>query len=395
VHKYFNYLESPEGLRTLRSHRSLRRIHVEIEGVEPRAKRSMPESDKDEVQRQLLQQLSKRRRLAFRGPLVLRLNLATSHKTPSHSHNVAKNLLDLFATPCPTLKTCRRSLLYSDDRQIHGLVVSCRHGEVGPAVSVDARSLRNFRADLELIDQCSNPLEDEDEEEWRSSNGAEWDFDNMLDAEPILRSRFGDSEYEALLLIARQRVQEERLGHAALKPYDIARFYCSDLIGYDAQLRWEEVFALSSFRIMLSEPPQTQGGSTLLKKEIDDKLADLQSRFRFVLEPLLVPVAIEVLIKPPPPSRQRAVHDLDNVLRTYLVPRVVDIFKPPSNYDFAFARLSTRASEKSRPRPPLSTRFGVTRYEAWRSRLLRIMRRALFAWQSCTTRAGSMTSSER
>lgn len=364
VERYFNYLDSPEGLRTLQSHRGIRRIHIDIAGVEPRAKHSMPESDKDEIQRQLLQQLSKRRRLAFRGPLVLRLDLATSHKTPSHSHNIAKNLLDLFATPRPALKTRRRSILYTDDRQIHGLVVRCRHGEADPAISIDARSLGDFCADLDLVDQYSDPHDDEDEREWRSFNGAELNLESMLDAEPILRSRFGDSEYEALLLIARQRVQEERLGHAALTPYDLARFYCANLIGYGSKsrLRWEEVFALSSFRIMLSEPPQAEGGSTLLKKEIDEKLADLQSRFRFVFEPLLAPVAVEVLIKPPPPRRQRAVHDLDNVLRTYLVPRVVDMFKPPSNYDFAFAPISTHDLSL----PPLSTRFGLTRYEAWR-----------------------------
>jgi hypothetical protein len=113
---------------------------------------------------------------------------------------------------------------------------------------------------------------------------------------------------------------------------------------------------------MLSELPQTEGGSTLLKKEIDEKLADMKSRFRFVLAPLLIPVAVEVLIKPPPPTRQRAVHDLDNVLRTYLVPRVVNMFKPPSDYDFAFG-ISTHVSH---PMPPLATRFGLTRYEAWR-----------------------------
>ena len=76
-----------------------------------------------------------------------------------------------------------------------------------------------------------------------------------------------------------------------------------------------------------------------------------------------MPVAVEVLIKPPPIRRQRAVHDLDNVLRTYLVPRVVDMFKPPSHYSFALASISTHYS---RPMPPLSTRFGLTRYEAWR-----------------------------
>ena len=242
----------------------------------------MPKFDKDEVQRQLLQQLSKRRRLAFRGPLVLRLDVTTSHKTPTHLHHIAKNLLDLFAKPRPALKTRRCSLLYLDDRQIHGLVVSCRHGETEPVISIEARSLGDFRADLAFVNQYSDPYGAEDERRWRSFNFSELNLENVLDAERILRSRFGDSEYEALLLLARQHVQEERLVHAALTPYDLARFYCDDLISCGAQLRlrWEKVFKLSSFRILLSEPPQTKGGSATLKEEIDEKLADLQSRFQ-------------------------------------------------------------------------------------------------------------------
>jgi hypothetical protein len=46
-----------------------------------------------------------------------------------------------------------------------------------------------------------------------------------------------------------------------------------------------------------------------------------------------VPVALEAMIKPPP-SRQNGLHDLDNVLRTYLIPRVVDILKPVSHYAY-------------------------------------------------------------
>jgi hypothetical protein len=66
------------------------------------------------------------------------------------------------------------------------------------------------------------------------------------------------------------------------------------------------------------------------------------------------------------------VHDLDNVVRDYLIPNVLDIFKPASDYAFtldddarkSLARLAR--GNKQIPLPPLSTSVGVTRYEAWR-----------------------------
>lgn len=98
-----HYLETPEGLIAQHQRRSMRRVRFSINGVEPRRKQSMPGRDKDEVQRQLLDWLVTLRRTAFRGPLALRLMLQTADKNPTHSHHIAKNLLDLFSTPRPGL----------------------------------------------------------------------------------------------------------------------------------------------------------------------------------------------------------------------------------------------------------------------------------------------------
>lgn len=133
-----HYLNSPDGLLAQHRRRALRRVHFSIDGVEPRAKHSMPDGDKDEVQKQLLKQLVDLRRNAFQGPLALRLRLATTEKVPTHSHHIAKNLLDLFGTPRTSLATRRRSLLYADDNQVHALVVTCRHGQSAPMISVVA-----------------------------------------------------------------------------------------------------------------------------------------------------------------------------------------------------------------------------------------------------------------
>jgi hypothetical protein len=104
---------------------------------------------------------------------------------------------------------------------------------------------------------------------------------------------------------------------------------------------------------------------------------EFQTRFGWLIDPLLVPVALEIVIKPPPPSRQDGLHDLDNVLRSYLIPRVVEILKPVSHFAFtldveamrrdAHELFTRRADWSTRfAKPPASTRAGITRYEAWR-----------------------------
>ena len=135
-----------------------------IEGIEPRGKHSMPERDKDLVQGQLLQSLIDQHRMAFRGPLALRLWISTTDKTPTHSHNIAKNLLDLFGKPRANLATRRDSLLYTDDQQVHALSVTCHHGQAEPRIFARVDPLNALIEDLRLVEEAS--LDDEDQYHW-------------------------------------------------------------------------------------------------------------------------------------------------------------------------------------------------------------------------------------
>jgi hypothetical protein len=107
-------------------------------------------------------------------------------------------------------------------------------------------------------------------------------------------------------------------------------------LGFDVNDMWEQMFVSTPLRISLSELPQVKGASEVWRQEIDQKLRSFQAQFGRLIDPLLVPVALEVVIKPPSRSSQRGLHDLDNVLRSYLIPRVVEILKPMSHYAFAF-----------------------------------------------------------
>src|SRR5262245_53922569 len=110
------------------------------------------------------------RRHAFRGPIALEMSLHTSGKTPSHGHTIAKNLLDLLSRPQPGVRTDRRGLLYYDDSQIHGLSVSCLHGQAKPRIDISAMSLGHFLEDLELAVHAGETLNDEAKMEFRDDS---------------------------------------------------------------------------------------------------------------------------------------------------------------------------------------------------------------------------------
>ena len=64
-------------------------------------------------------------------------------------------------------------------------------------------------------------------------------------------------------------------------------------------------------------------------------------------------------------------HDLDNVVRSYLIPKVVEILKPVSHYAFtldddARKSLAHFARDANQRLPPLTTSLGVTRFDIWR-----------------------------
>lgn len=378
-----NYLSSPEGLLAQYRSRLQRRIRFGIEDIEPRAKNSMSVRDKDEVQRQLLDYMVRLHRRAFRGPLALRLILSTTSKNPTQSHNVTKNLLDLFAAPRPNLLTGRSRLLYKDDSQIHALSVTCHHGQTAPLILGMAMPLRSFLKDLEIASTHSERVDDERaRDELDEEDTVLEEFKRLRRSEPELRQRYGNRPYKSLVRYARERAQEMVLRRTRITLQELSEIYgvAHPGIGQDLSTSWEQMVATWPMRVSFSELPQTHGDSSAWRNEIEAKLEAFQTRFGWLLDPLLVPVALEVVIKPSPPSRNRGLHDLDNVLRTHLIPRVFEILKPLSHGSFTldidalnremphlFARSALADWPAGLPPPPPeSTRTGVTRYEVWR-----------------------------
>lgn len=393
-----DFLSSPKGRLLLHRSRRRRRITLDIRGIEPRGKKSMPESDKLAFQREVLRQLKEKSRSAFRGPLMLSVSLSTTHRTPNHAPKVAKNLLDLLGKPLATSRTSRKAILYRDDAHVEGLTVVCKHGQSAPRIIITAVPFEAFLQDLGLAmyardctPSASERRSDRLAAEIEMAESALWCFRQLRHQEHAWRTRLGGPRYELDFQYWQTRAQQWLFGRPPISVSELGDFYGAhgwelDVGRLPVRLSSEQEADLQddSFRITLPELPQREGTSRDYLRLVDEKLRAFQERFAWVLTPLRIPVGLQVLVKPPPPERARGPNDLDNVLSYYLIRRTVDLLEPPyaaSLYDLNEMRAATSIEEiraatavpdplghclSHRSTVPASARIGLTRYEAWR-----------------------------
>jgi hypothetical protein len=327
---------------------------------------------------QVLGYLNAQRQRAFRGPVVLSLDLRTTDKVPAHIHTIAKNILDLLGPPMPIVRTRRRGLLYFDDSQIQGLVVRCEHGADAPLISIELCSIADFREDLALglyaaervLDTTSN------EEEQLVGFALDW-APGSEDRAAMIRG-IGEENYSALEDIAHQEKQRQFLAVPRMDVHDLAYLYRAS----DPELRfnsklleelaasWESLLRQNPFRILLRELPTSSGLRNAFKQDVSKALLGFRDHFRHLITPLRVPVALEVIVKPPRAASKSVLHDLDNVVRNYLIPGVTSALEPPSHVAHALPDRRRRDADgpwaETLRRLPKSAAIGMVRYEVWR-----------------------------
>lgn len=359
----------------------------------------MSAQDRLSFQAQLAAQLDEQHRRPFRGGLVLSLTVWTTDREPSHPHHIAKNLLDLLGAPIPELGITRKGLLYYDDRQVQGLSVRCHHGQTVPRVVITAVPLGCFLEDLQagyyaeqLAGDAARYHHPQYPDEDRHARQSMELLGDLLREESEQRSAFGDEAFESRIDFVRSDAQEWVLGQTAFSVSELARMFrvLGDpfFTGSSHREVAAQVYARHDqqrdadhlFRILLNELPQEPGTGQAYRETAGRAIRAFRDRFGWVLNPLRVPIGVEVLVKPPPPSRTRGLHDLDNVVRNYVVPSILNVFDPPyaqSYYDFnelraatfkqmRAAKLRLPGAKRERSGVPLSARVGVARYEAWR-----------------------------
>jgi hypothetical protein len=334
-------------------------------------------ADRAAFQTAVAGQLSSLNRSTFRGDVAVKLDLATTSRTAPHAHTIAKNLLDLLGERQAGVSWPKRSLLYADDRQIQALSVSCRHGEVDPLIVIEARPFAAMLDDLELATEASRAAEmnmrsfqeQEREQEWIDA------LRHLVTDEERERRVLGNNLYDGYFKMVRWSAQRALLGHSAVGMAVLGWMYGlprGTPTGIDKTI-WADLLARSKLRLHMGELPISTGGSTAFKQKVSDEIAAFKQRWDWVISPLVVPVALEVVVRPNPKTPAAVLHDLDNVVRDYLIPGVVPAFGTVSDqrWTIDFDELRRRdpdlaAAWGPNPTPPAGTRNGVTRYEAWR-----------------------------
>ncbi|HEX8670952.1 MAG TPA: hypothetical protein VF710_03650 [Longimicrobium sp.] len=352
-----------------------------MEGIEPQQKRRMRLAEQVELQRQVRAGMRRFDRAAFRGPIVLQLTLGTTAKNPPHAHSITKNLLDLLGKPLSGLGS-RHALLYHDDRQVHGLAVRCRHRQPEPRIGITATPVACFLSDLDLAFWADRDVPPQRESDPFALEDSLDSLRDLLQNEAAYRAHPGDEWYEAMRDFTRFDVQRMLLTDSVITVSDLAALYLRTPERHPAVARlWEElqakrrsVFRRSLLRIHLHELPQQAGAGDAYVRHVEAQINSFRDRFGWALQPLRLPVALQVIVKPAPEGSHAGLNDLDNVARNYIIPRVVEAFAPPSNIAWTVdvERLRGRDPaaaaewEQRQSELPKTAQQGLTRFEVWR-----------------------------
>ncbi|MDX7660893.1 hypothetical protein SJ554_00270 [Enterobacter asburiae] len=369
-------MNSEAGARARYEKRKRQRVYIYIDNIEPQSKK-MPEAERDKFQEAVAKQLTTLKRATFTGDVALKIDLATTSKNAPQAHTIAKNLLDLLGVRRSNVKWPRRHLLYKDDRQIQALSVSCRHGEISPAISIGAQPFGAMLDDLELAAEARRSIEMSSDYFYEQDREADWikTFRDLIDHETNYRRSLGGDGYDAYRNMVRWYAQRAMLKSSGVTIPVLNWMYGrpKDITTGFGQERWASLIRASKIRLQVGELPITKGSSDVFKQTVSKEIIAFKNRWDWLINPLVVSVALEVIVRPNPATPTAVLHDLDNIVRDYLLPSIVPKFGTVSDHrwtiDFNELQRTNPEIAKSwgaNPMPPPGTKSGVTRYEAWR-----------------------------
>ncbi|GFE97858.1 hypothetical protein [Gluconobacter sp. Gdi] len=357
--------------------RAKRNVSILVHDVEPQSKK-MPDADRDRFQAEVSENMATFSREPFTGPIALQVDLTTTRRNAPQAHTIAKNLLDLLGTRRPKIPGKRRHLLYKDDAQIQALSVRCQHGQEDPAIHIIGRPLSALLDDLELaieairvdeMENYGNVYGQECEQYWID------ELRRLKRHEKQQRARLGDEMYDAYFKLVRWSAQRSLFGRCGIDLPVLGWMYgrpkeANSILPPE---EWARLIGQSKLRLQLGDLPIKPGSSEAFKIRVGETISAFKKRWDWIISPLVVPVALEVVVRPNASTPAAVLHDLDNIVRDYLLPSIVPSFGTVTDHrwtiNFAeLRRLDPDLANRWGPNstPPPSTKHGVTRYEAWR-----------------------------
>lgn len=212
---------------------------------------------------------------------------------------------------------------------------------------------------------------------YRKEQEQEWieDLRKLKRDELRRRDRLGDEMYDAYYKMMRWSAQRALLGRSGIAIPILGWMYgrpkgAMSILPPD---EWARLVGQSKLRLQLGDLPSTPGSSGAFRRRVEEEIAAFKQRWDWIISPLAIAVALEVVVRPNAATPRAVLHDLDNIVRDYLIPSIVPSFGTVTDHRWTidFAEIRRRDPDLAdrwgpNPTPPPGTKQGVTRYEAWR-----------------------------
>lgn len=378
------YLQTPQGQYSRYLWRNLRGYSYYLFDREPPGK-ATGNSQKADFQGEILHEMKKNNRGSYRSRIVAEIRLDPTSKNPPHIHTAMKNLLDIFEKPLPQSGIGRKALIYQNDNQIAYLSVRYHLGSDEKGIRAKFAPFRCFAENLNLAhdilsgryDDSLNRYDFEREIEEINSAHRDYDFSEaMRELRKLEEGKrdfirlFSEKVYNSRHLMDIMRAQESLLAMSKLSVDDLYNIYNTSKVFQEnfhlrelAKIVSEWVTA-SPIRMQLPSLPTKEDEKKPFKEEIRKCLIEFKSHYD-ILEPLYIPVVLEVIYKPPVAS-EGFYKDLDNIIREFILPIFHEEFKPPPTHASIFDTIEInddKALKEMIERIPKSVPYSVAGYE--------------------------------
>lgn len=349
------YLETPQGQYGRYQWRRMRGYNYYIFDREPLGQRTT-NAQKAEFQHEILEKMKEHNRRSYRSKIVAEIWLDPTVQNPPHIHTAMKKLLDIFGNPLPESGIKRKGLIYQNDNQISYLSVRYHLGSGERGIRAKFAPFRHFVDNLKLayeilsghyddyIDRYEFEREMEELDGYRDDHNfsdAIEDFRRHEAEKERFLEHFSIKAYNSMHFMNKIRAQEALLSMSKLSVNDLYNvFNTSEIFQNDVRLREiAEIVAGwvtgSSIRIQLPSLPTEEGQRNQYKEQIREYMRGFRTHYD-ILQPLYIPVIIEVIYKPPIAS-VGFYKDLDNIIRDFILPIFHDEFKPPPTHGSVFS----------------------------------------------------------
>jgi len=296
-----------------------------------------------------------------------------------------KKLLDIFEKPLPESGIRRKGLIYQNDNQIAYLSVRYHLGSDEKGIRAKFAPFQCFIENLKLAhailsgryNDSLNRYNFEREIEEINRTHKDYDFSEAMrelrkleEEKENFITLFSEKAYNSMHLMNKMGAQEALLAMSKLSVEDLYNIYnTSEFFQKNLPLRElakivSEWVTASPIRIQLPSLPTKEDEKKQFKEEIRKCLIEFRSHYD-ILQPLYIPVVVEVIYKPPLAS-EGFYKDLDNIIREFVLPIFHEEFKPPPTHASIFDSVKINDDKPLKEmieRIPKSVPYSVAGYE--------------------------------